>query len=273
MGLIYGLLGEKLQHSFSPQIHSYIFDVLGIDAQYKLFEIKKEDLGDFVRNLVESGIKGINVTIPYKLEVMKHLDHISSEAERIGAVNTIAAGDRLIGFNTDYIGFGAMLNKHEIQVSGKSAVVLGTGGSARTIACYLIDNDISKVTIVSRKRFDSENSINIPGVEIIDYHQLNQVKNQDIIINCTPCGMYPNTACAPVDPKVLGGFEAAVDIIYNPKETLFLREARARGLKTANGLYMLAAQAVAAYKHWNGIELDKASIDEVYINILSINNF
>ena len=266
MSNFYGLIGEKLGHSFSPEIHNIILNKLNLKGSYNLFEVKRENLSKAVDGLRVMGARGINVTIPYKIDIREFLDELSSESEKIGAINTIEFNDcKLIGHNTDYHGFGLALKKSKIDVYNKKAVVLGTGGASKAVVQYLIDNHISDVIYVSRNSKKSEEEIK--NFKIISYDYLDEVKNGDIIINSTPCGMYPKKEFSPVSKQILNNFSTAVDLIYNPIETLFLKQAGEVCLKTANGLYMLVAQAVAAQEIWQGIKIEESIIDEIYEEI------
>lgn len=261
---LYGLIGGKLGHSFSPQIHEVILKKLDLKGLYNLFEVKEEDLENKIKELKALGAKGVNVTIPYKTKVMKHLDYISPEAQRIGAVNTIDFKNSLLsGYNTDYYGFGAALKNSDIDVEGKSAVILGTGGASKAVVQYLADNNIKEVIFVSRTPEKSA-SENTKDFKTISYDDLDRIIHKDIIINCTPCGMYPDIAKCPVSRDVLSKFSTAVDLIYNPLNTLFLKQAWELGLKTSNGLYMLVAQAVASQEIWQDTKIDKTTADEIY---------
>ncbi len=264
MELVYGLIGEKLQHSLSPHIHNYLYTELGINGTYKLFEVPKGALKETINSLNSHNVKGINVTIPYKVEVINCLDKLSPEAQKIGSVNTIVFGKSIAGYNTDYFGFGELLLKRDISVKGSKATVLGTGGSARAVLHYLMDNGAKDVLLVSRNANSNMNEHISKQVKIITYSELHQFSERDIIINCTPCGMYPNIDSYPVDSSILQNYKAAIDLVYNPKETVFLQYAKACKLKTANGLYMLAAQAVAALELWNDIRIDKKITDKIY---------
>lgn len=254
---IYGLIGEKLGHSFSPQIHREIFKKLGIDGEYMLFELKENELNNALREFRRQGINGLNVTVPYKVKVMAFLDVVSREAEKIGAVNTISFKDGLLsGYNTDYYGFGMSLARSRVEVKDKSAVILGTGGASKAVFHYLSDKGAKSITFVSRN----------PGAGEKSYNEIGSLK-ADLIINCTPCGMYPKTGESPVPIDAFDGFSTAFDLIYNPEETMFLKQAKAKKLKTVNGLYMLVGQAAAAYKFWNGMELSAAQVDDIYTSI------
>ena len=254
----FGLLGAKLGHSLSPQIHKIIFEELGLAADYKLIELPMEAL-DTELPQIAAQYNGVNVTIPHKIEVMPFLDSIAEEAAAIGAVNTIDFKDsKSCGYNTDWLGFGMMLEHNGIEVRGKKAAVLGIGGASRAVLQYLAKGGVAEVLLVSRKPQEiPQQVLNIcvgAKVRCLSYAELEQ-ENGDIIINCTPVGMYPKTGVSPVGVDVVKNFAAAVDLIYNPAETEFLRMARSAGKIAVNGLLMLAAQAVAAQEIWQGRRL------------------
>ncbi|SHK08712.1 shikimate dehydrogenase [Paramaledivibacter caminithermalis] len=265
MGL-FGLIGEKLKHSFSPAIHSIIFRELNIEGYYNLFEVKKGDLKDAIYGLKALGIRGVNVTIPYKIDIIKYLDNISDEAERIGAVNTICFRDnKAIGYNTDYFGFGIMLDEFNIDIRGKNSVILGTGGASKSVMQYLLDKGIGDITFASRDISKAKEKFK--NHRAISYNDIKSLNKKDIIINCTPCGMYPNVENCPVSKKDISKFHTAIDLIYNPRETLFLKYAKEEGIKTVNGLYMLVGQAVKAQELWNDIKISSGAIDRIYDRI------
>ncbi|MGL5353120.1 MAG: shikimate dehydrogenase [Clostridium sp.] len=259
----YGLLGEKLSHSLSPKIHDLIFKSIGISAGYKLFEVKKENLEKFAEGLKILNIKGSNVTIPYKEDVMKYLDEVSKEGQRIGAINTIALKDnKLYGYNTDYYGFGYMLEEYEIETKNKVAVILGNGGACKGALYYLLDNGIDHVYIVSRNPSE-KSTFNEEKVSLISYNDLNNIKG-DILINSTPVGMYPKVDGCPVSDEVILNFATLVDLIYNPGVTTFLSKGKALGKVTVGGLYMLIGQAIKAEEIWQNISIDKSVISSIY---------
>lgn len=262
MNNFYGLIGEKLGHSFSPKIHSLILKTTNTDGLYNLFELRQENLKSAILSLKALGCIGINVTIPYKVKVIEYLNSLSHEAKKIGAVNTISfANDELTGYNTDYTGFGETLKKANINIHNKNAVILGTGGASKAVLQYLIDNNINEITFVSR---NPKNKSNTKDFKIISYDDVEKLRNQDLIINCTPCGMYPNVNDYPIDKNILNKFHTAIDLIYNPSETVFLKHAAELGIKAVNGLYMLVAQAVASHEIWRGIKIKNELVDEIY---------
>jgi shikimate dehydrogenase len=251
-----GLLGEKLPYTRSPEIHSKILKGIGREGEYGVYEKTPEQLADFFDALRSGGFLGMNVTIPHKTRVMAYLDEIAPEAKRIGAVNTIhTQGGRLMGYNTDYFGFGYMLKKAGIEIKGREACVLGAGGAARAVAVYLQDHGAS-VTIISR---DAAAVKGFEGCHIAGYDRV----QGDLLVNTTPVGMSPNIDASPISKDHLQGFEAVADIVYNPKETLLLQYARELGIRRAGGLDMLVAQAVKAQEIWQGMEIPEALIDQI----------
>lgn len=258
----YGLLGEKLSHSLSPEIHSELLKSINKDGAYKLFEVEKDRLEDFTKALKLLRVKGTNVTIPYKKDIMKYIDEISEEAEKIGAINTISLEDgKLYGYNTDYYGFGYMLKVNDIDIEGKSAVVLGNGGACRAVIHYLLDNKISTIKIVSRN--PNKEEFNLQNVDVISYEELKYISG-DILINSTPVGMYPNVNISPVSEDIIRKFNVLVDLIYNPMETMFLNIGNSLSKKTTAGLYMLIGQAAKAQEIWQDVSIDEEIIKEIY---------
>lgn len=261
-----GLIGEKLGHSQSPAIHRLIFQALGINGRYELIEVERGGVAQALEDLKRQGYAGVNVTIPYKREVMPCLDDIAREASIIGAVNTIymtSQGD--YGYNTDYHGFGRSLEHAGIIATGKTCVVLGTGGAARAVLKCLADKEAAALTVVSRKVCtDAEFAAFAEGLhaEIIGYDELEN-RSGDILVNCTPVGMYPNIDESPVPESVAAAYKAVVDLIYNPKKTRLLAYGEKHGAKTLNGMYMLVAQAVGAEEIWQERQIDSSVIETI----------
>ena len=266
MEKLFGLVGEKLGHTYSPIINKKIMEEMNIRGHYGTFQVKKKDLKDVVPGLKALSYNGINVTIPYKTEIIKYVDELSPEAEKIGAVNVVAIGrDKIAtGYNTDYYGFGMMLENANIKISGENAVILGTGGASKAVAEYLKDNGVKQIIFLTRDVATAKQKF--PEDEIASYDQLEKINHCSTIINTTPVGMFPNIKATPIDKKYLVGFSQAVDLIYNPLETLFIRQSREVGLKSVSGLYMLVAQAVKSQEIWNEVEIS----GEIIIKILEI---
>lgn len=259
----YGLIGEKLSHSYSPIIHREILKRIERNGEYSLIEVEKDKIKNITLDIRENLYKGVNVTIPYKIEVIKYLDKLSDEAKEIGAVNTISKKDNmLIGYNTDYFGFGKMLDLNGVNIKNKNATILGTGGAARAVIYYLKNNNIKDITIVTRNIEKAQREFR--DYRSISYEELSNLKQQDLLINCTPIGMYPNINNSPVEEEVLKNYDVAIDLIYNPTETVFLRYAKNNSIKAIDGLYMLVAQAVKSQEIWNNIKIEDRVIREVY---------
>lgn len=264
----YGLLGGKLGHSLSPAIHEAFFKRTGLTGSYQLLETAAEDLPGRME-WIKNNLAGCNVTIPHKIAVMDYLDEIAPEAAAIGAVNTIAMkGGKASGYNTDYFGFGRMLEYSGIDAAGKVTVVLGSGGAARAVVKYLADKKAAKIYLATRnpQTVDPHFQKMASRCEPIGYDALPAITGS-VIINCTPVGMYPNVDASPVSAEITGNFDAAVDLIYNPAQTLFLKQAKDAGKLAVNGLFMLVAQAVAAQEIWQGQKYDSDLIVKIMADV------
>ena len=238
-----GLLGRKLGHSYSPQIHSHLGD-----HPYALFEKEPEELEDFLKN---GDFTGINVTIPYKKDVIPYLDELSPVARKMGAVNTIVRRDgKLIGHNTDYFGFKSMVHRSGLNVTGKKCLVLGSGGASNTAVAVLKEME-ADVVVISRS---GENN----------YSNLHLHADAAVIVNCTPVGMYPNVGASPIGLTEFPGLEGVLDVIYNPARTQLLLDAEEKGLVTMNGLWMLVAQAKESAEWFTGTTISDDVISEIH---------
>lgn len=239
-----GLLGRKLGHSYSPQIHSYLGDY-----SYMLFEKEPDQVADFVRN---GDYTGINVTIPYKKDVIAYLDELSPTARKMGSVNTIVRrkDGTLFGHNTDFFGFTSMVKHSGIDVAGKKVLVLGSGGTSNTAVKALTDLG-AEVVIISRS---GENN----------YGNLHLHVDTSVIVNTTPVGMYPKTGAAPLDLKQFPHLEGVLDVIYNPARTRLLLDAEEMGLPHENGLWMLVAQAKESAEYFTGRPIDDSVIEAIH---------
>ena len=245
---IFGLIGKKLTHSFSPEYFRRKFEELKIDAKYSLFELN--EITDF-QNLILTNpdISGLNVTIPYKKEIIHYLTELDDVACQIGSVNTIRfirKDQNLIlkGYNTDVIGFENTLLQLLDAKEGVQALILGTGGSAASVAYVLNKQKIPFLSVSRNPKTENE----------ISYREINKglIQENKLIINASPVGMFPNIAEAPSIPyHFLGKAHFLYDLVYNPLETEFLKRGKMQGAKTMNGIKMLEAQAEDAWKIWN----------------------
>lgn len=241
---VYGLLGEKLSHSRSPQIHALL-----ADYEYRLFPMTPDTLDSFFR---ESAFAGLNVTIPYKETVIRYCHKLTPTAQRMGCVNTITkdADGSLIGDNSDYFGFCRMLSHYFPDLFGKKALILGSGGASKTVRIALSDAGCREIVIISRS---GENN----------YNNLSLHADAEFIVNTTPVGMYPNNGKAPLSLKQFPNLIGVADLIYNPIQTALLLEAKELKIPCANGLMMLVAQAALASSRFTGLPVDEARIDDI----------
>lgn len=242
--MICGLLGEKLGHSYSPQIHSEL-----ANYEYRLFEKQPQELEDFLKN---GDFAGLNVTIPYKKSVISYLSELSPVAARLGAVNTIVrrADGTLIGHNSDYYGFRAMVTKSGLCFAGKKVLVLGSGGASNT-AVSVLEELGAEVIVISRS---GENN----------YTNLEKHADAAVIVNATPLGMYPNVGVSPVKLDGFPILEGILDIVYNPARTQLLLDAQARGIVSMNGLWMLVAQAKESAEWFTGSSISEDKIPIIH---------
>lgn len=256
----YGLIGSPVSHSLSPLMHNAAFRHLKIDAEYRLFELKEQELKPFLASLKVKAISGLNVTVPYKEQVIPYLDNLSAEAKLIGAANTIKVTDRLEGFNTDGAGFLQHVREDlEFNPQGKSIVLLGAGGAAKAVSAVLCKEKPKALNIFDIDK-DKSNGLarhlksNFPEVEIIASGSIAglSVEKTDLLINATPIGMKET------DPELIGQSLLhkgllVYDLIYNPKETKLLKSALEKGCRVANGLGMLLYQAARSFQIWTDV--------------------
>lgn len=242
--MICGLLGRKLGHSYSPQIHAQLGTY-----RYSLFEKEPEELEDFLKH---GDFSGLNVTVPYKKAVIPFLDELTPVAERLGAVNTIVrkSDGHLLGHNTDYFGFQSMAERSGVSFSEKKVLILGTGGAAVMAKAVVEEKDGCPI-LISRTGDDN-------------YDTLEKHADASVIVNATPVGMYPNNGVSPVDLSLFPKLEGVLDLIYNPARTRLLLDAQKLGIPTENGLWMLVAQAKEAAEYFTGCSVPDAKIGEIH---------
>ena len=249
----YGCIGKKLTHSFSKEIHGKL-----ADYNYELIELTEEEITPFFE---KKEFAAINVTIPYKQTVIPFLDSISDIASRIGAVNTIVNRDgKLYGYNTDYYGMKALIEKIGVNLSGKKVLILGTGGTSKTARVLASDLGAKEILNVSRRK--SEECVTYE--EVLEAHL-----DANVIINTTPSGMYPDCEAKPIDITEFNQLEGVVDAVYNPLCTNLILDAKEKNIKAEGGLYMLVMQAVVAVEKFLDTSVDKEVADRVFSDILS----
>lgn len=239
-----GLLGRKLSHSYSPFIHS----LLG-DYQYELFEREPHALKAL---LDQEDLKGLNVTIPYKKDIIPYLDALSPIAQKLGAVNTVVrtSDGNLHGHNTDHYGFHQLMKKSGIDVSGKKVLILGSGGASNTVVQVLKELNAEPVIISRSGEYN--------------YGNLHIHRDAKVIVNTTPVGMYPDTDATPVDLRQFPLLEGVIDLIYNPCRTRLLLDAEKYGIPNINGLWMLVAQAKRSAELFLGTQLPDSIIGDIH---------
>jgi shikimate dehydrogenase len=262
----YGLVGFPLTHSRSPEIHSLLFAISKKSGEYDLYQT--ENL-DNIRELI-GGLCGFNVTIPYKTEIISHIDEIRGEAELFMSVNTVSRkAGRLIGYNTDCAGFLSDLRRLSIPFSGRICL-LGAGGAARTVAFSAAQNGCD-LTIAVRNRekgellkHEIERKIGISPIKVTDLNEIGETSEGfDLLINATPVGMFPNEGACPCPDRLIENCAYVYDLIYNPIETTLVKKARKAGKIAATGLGMLVFQAAAAQTIWTGVNFTESDISGI----------
>lgn len=251
--MTYGLIAEHLGHSFSPEIHRQLF---GYD--YELKELRPDELAGFMN---ARDFRAINVTIPYKEAVIPFLDEISDTARRIGAVNTVVNdGGRLIGYNTDFSGMVALIKRSGIALEGKKVLVLGSGGTSKTAMAVASHLGCRVAYRVSRT--GQEGCLTYEAARSLH-------SDAEIILNTTPCGMYPHLGSSAVSVADYPGLEGVVDAVYNPLRSRLICDAKAAGISAVGGLYMLVAQAAFAAEKFIGRTAPQEKVEEIYRSLLA----
>ena len=249
----YGLIGGRLGHSWSQEIH----DLLGLYS-YSLQPLPTEEEAHAF--MQRHDFKAINVTIPYKKLVIPYCAHVSEQAKAIGAVNTVVNKDGVLyGYNTDYRGFEYLVRHNGISLQGKTVMLLGTGATHNTVTAVCRDLGAAEILTVSRRA----------GPGVMDYAEAASHSEVQILINTSPAGMYPNIGECLMDISGLDKLEAVLDVVYNPYRTELLLRAERRGIKAVCGLEMLVAQAVFAAEYFLDREIDKSEITRIHDLLLA----
>ena len=240
----FALIGGKLGHSFSPEIHKMLGDYI-----YELKEAAREDLEDLLGN---KEYDGFNVTIPYKKTVMEYCNYIAPEAEKIGSVNVIVRDElgKLKGYNTDYYGFCYLVRKTGIEIKESKCLVLGSGGTSATVRTALSDMGAAEIVMISRS---GENN----------YDNIQNHNDADVIVNTTPVGMFPNIGVSMLDMDMFKQCKGVLDVIYNPVRTKLIEDAQARSIPASGGLAMLVAQAKKTSELFMGNSISDNKIETI----------
>ena len=258
---LYGVIGDPIAHSLSPEIHQTFYEQTGMDAEYQKIHIKQGMLPEGVQRLKERGFKGFNVTVPHKTDIIPLLDEVDEIAAKVKAVNTVKIEqEKLIGYNTDTFGFLQSLKEIEPEYKNKNIVIIGAGGAAKAIYHVLLNELVQKLDIANRTMEKAEEIVKSSansGVQstVLRLDKLEEdINRYDILIQTTSVGLSPNINETPISLTSWDGkVKTAIDIIYNPRETMFLRQARNKGAKIENGINMLLYQAAFAFEIWTGI--------------------
>jgi shikimate dehydrogenase len=275
MEKLYALFGCPVHHSLSPLMHNDAFQRMNIAAHYHAFHVEPEHLQDAVAGVRALGIAGLNVTIPHKTAIMALLDDIDAEARRIGAVNTIVnENGRLIGYNTDGLGYVRALEEEtNVDIQDKRILLIGAGGAARGIYFSLIDRGAKRIDICNRtvskaKQLIEEGDAAVSSAAFSLSEAEQRLGEYDIVINTTSVGMYPNVEQMPLSLANLKEGTIVSDIIYNPLETKWLKEARERNAIVQNGVGMFIYQGALAFEKWTGVFPDVERMKKIVMEQL-----
>jgi shikimate dehydrogenase len=242
----YAVIGDPIEHSLSPFLHRYIYKKIGIKAEYQRINVKSLKLEEFV---LTNSLNGFNVTIPHKIHIINYLDEIDETAKILNSVNCIFNNK---GYNTDWLGLKRALHKNDLILENKDCLILGSGGVSRSIIYALIKENINTISILNRNLTQKEE------LEIWIHKLLpkNKPNNKpDVIINCTPVGMWPISDKIPFDLNIFSDDQLIIDTIYNPYETQLIKAAKKSGAKILNGLDMFIFQAIETVNIWMGEDI------------------
>ncbi len=274
MEKVYGVIGSPIAHSMSPEMHNDLFSFYQMNARYHAFHVKPENLADAIKGFRAIGISGFNVTIPHKIEIIDLLDEVCEIAANIGAVNTVVNEDgKLVGYNTDGLGFVTSLRKKVDHLENSRVLIIGAGGAARGIYITLAAEGVKNIDITNRTHEKAEelistckfsavsNSLSIEQAE-------KDLANYDIIVNTTSIGMHPEIDAIPINLTYLSPNAVVSDIIYNPLKTKLLREAEQKRATIDNGVGMFVYQGALAFEKWTGIFPDTTRMEAIVMKKL-----
>ncbi|WP_077214048.1 shikimate dehydrogenase [Bacillus dakarensis] len=269
MKKLYAVIGDPIAHSMSPLMHNDLFQFYGIDAHYQALQVKEQALADAVRGLKAINISGFNITIPHKVAVMPLLDEIDPLAQAIGAVNTVVNKEgNLIGYNTDGSGYVRGLQNYLADLQDKKVLIIGAGGAARAIYFTMAHEGVKHIDLANRTAEKAASLAHDCPYDVITKaltlsEAEDNLASYDLIIQTTSIGMVPKTECEPISLHNLRETAFVSDIIYNPFETLFLKNSRLKGAGTQNGLDMFVLQGALAFEKWTGIFPDTERMKKI----------
>lgn len=275
------LLGSPVTHSISPQMHNEAFRQLGLDYVYLAFDVSPDTLEDAVKGLKAAGICGFNLTMPLKVHILPLMDELTPAARLAGAVNTVTVKDgRLIGHTTDGMGYMHSVSDAGYNIIGRKMTLLGSGGAATAICVQAALDGVASIDMFKRKNASWEKTMEFCSrtssetgcqIRLLDFHDTEllakSISESAILTNATSLGMAPDIDASPIpDPAMLHQNLIVSDIIYNPRETLLMKQAQSRGCRCFNGLYMLLYQGAAAFTCWTGLEMPIEIIKRKYFS-------
>ena len=249
----FAVIGDPIAHTLSPNLHQEVYRQLELDASFEQIHVTPNSLDSFINS---NKLDGFNVTIPHKLSIIPFLKGLDEAAKTIGAVNCVHNGK---GYNTDWIGFLKAMELNGVDLNGKDCTIFGAGGAARAIAYGLVQADVNSILISNRTQTKADQLLDwINSIFPTNF----QSKNSDIIINCTPLGMWPDTESMP-EVEIQNG-QILADTIYNPLETAWLKAGKTKGAKTIGGLDMFIAQGLASADIWFGEKIsEKIKLEDI----------
>ena len=260
------VIGDPIGHTLSPQLHNYISEKMGNNYVYTALRVEPKNIPEAIAGMRALGIAGINATVPHKYAVMDYIDKIDEQALRLGSVNTIVnRGGVLYGYNTDADGFYRAAQHDGITFEGKDILILGAGGAAKPLCVFLSEKDVRSITVCNRTAAKArELAAYVKKTNGFDVSCEMDRPRYDVVINATSAGMEPNIdTCALTDFSVIDQNTAAIDIVYKPAKTLFLRKAEEKGAKIQNGLGMLINQGIIAYEYFTDTKVSEETAEEL----------
>ena len=268
---LYGVVGNPIEHSLSPLLHNTLAKEMGLDMVYVAFNVR-EDIESAIDGAFALGIKGMNVTIPYKQDMLELVTKIDERAQRIGAVNTLVRDEEgFIGYNTDITGLRLALKNNDLSVMGKNVIILGAGGAAKAalylaiaggaLSITIINRNVNKAALLKEEFKDEYRNIEVLSLEALKFDFNILKKDNYFVFQTTNAGMYPFiNECLIDNEEFYKKCEGGIDLIYTPEETVFIKKMKEKGKRCINGLDMLIMQGVAAFELWHNIRISKETI-------------